>query len=173
MGTLRSGIAWIGALFTSSGFGSWIIATAGAVVSFLLPTNLTQNLAIFAACAVAVDTVTGIRVARKNGKPITSAGFGRVLDKGLGYGSIVAITAYINYVMPGFSGELLASVPFIDEFAPMIAGATHVPIVVVLLLITNKEVLSVLENIEALGVWMPPKVMPWIRKFLNKNDPTP
>lgn len=169
MNHVKNGLTLFVSVVTSSNAWAWLAGAVAAVVQFFVPTDMARTFLVFAVGAVLLDTVTGVRAARKRGDLVTSKGWGRIVDKGIGYGAWVAISAYINYVVPGASGQILAGVPYLDEFAPMIAGATHVPILMALTLVTNKELISVLENVDAIGVKMPTWFSDQIKKFLNKS----
>ena len=172
MNHVRNGLSLFVSLVTTSSAWAWLVGALAAVVQFFVPTDLARTFLAFAVGAVLLDTVTGVRAARKRGDLVTSKGWGRIVDKGIGYGAWVAVSAYVNYVVPGASGQILSGVPFLDDFAPMVAGATHVPILVALTLVTNKELISVLENVDQIGVKMPSWFTDRIRKFLNKSQPS-
>ena len=146
------------------GVWPWLTSMMLGVVAFLFPSPEIADLALLAGGAIVIDTLTGMRAARVKGHRISSSGFGRVLDKSLGYLALVAVTAYIDRYIPGLDADFLAAISWLPE---SLSKLNHLPVATVIFAVTIKEIISILENVEAMKVWLPPGLMPLIRKFLN------
>jgi toxin secretion/phage lysis holin len=129
--------AYIGKLTVDAAVVKWPVAFAMGIVNYFLPSENLVEAGIGALCLIIFDTLTGICAAWQTGKAISSAKFGRVLVKLLGYGSVLAVSAIVSRNLPG-----------LEEFKA--AGAATV-----LTLAIATESISVLENVRLMGIKIP------------------
>src|SRR5690606_10180827 len=131
----------------------WIATMAGALAGYFLPSEDLKKLAIITFATVLFDTVTGMIAAGREGEPIQSRKFSRVDAKLLAYPIAVMMATMIVDVIPGAS-----------QLYPAAAAAA-------LALIFATEALSVIENLDRIGVPMPQFVRDAISKFRDEKQP--
>lgn len=138
-------------------FWQVIVASAGFAVTWILPTDALQDSSIGVIALVAFDTLTGIVAAAKEGKAISSKGFGRVLAKLCGYASAVAAVSIATKFLPGL--------PIAREAA----------INAVLWTIIATETISVLENAHRINpeIGIPTWITKWLRDRINDSNSQP
>lgn len=115
----------------------WLGAGSMSLAQFLFPSDMVRNMAISAFCLILLDTVTGTVAAWQTHVAVTSARFGRVLVKVLGYGSVICVSAIVS------------------KFASSIGDLTSISVAAILTLVILTESLSVLENVRKMGVPLP------------------
>jgi phage-related holin len=124
-------------LFLDAAALKWPLAGLMMAVEYVLPTSASREAAIGAFALLIADTLTGFVAAWQSGEKISSARFGRVLVKILGYGSVLVVSAVVANNLTG-----------LDSLETMGAMA-------ILTLIITTEAISVLENVHKMGVRLP------------------
>lgn len=130
----------------------WVSAALGAFVGYVFPDTAAANAGLAAAVLIIVDTLTGVMAAIAKGERITSVAFSRTLAKILGYSAVLLVCAVVSRHVPGLTGF-------------QAAGVTGV---VTLIILT--EAISVLENVEKMGLNLPFGLAETIRKRLKPKD---
>jgi phage-related holin len=126
----------------------WGSAAIAAIGAYFLPTESLQQLAMSAFGAVLLDTVTGVIAARSSKDPITSAKLSRLMSKLIGYSSAVILCTIVPHNLPGMDG---------------LAGGASTAVLTMVLV---TEALSVIENLDRMGVKFPA----FIRDALKKQE---
>jgi phage-related holin len=142
--------------FVDSPWWKWLIAFGGAVLNYLLPTPETQKLFYTTFCLCVLDTATGIIAVIRVGEAIESAKLGRFVVKVIGYAVMVAVVGLCSNLPGGKSAQ---------EFL----------LTVVLGGISITEGISILENLDKMGVPVPLYLSKWLkdrRKQLNTGKYT-
>jgi phage-related holin len=127
-----------------------LLALIAVVVTYLLPTQVLQEMAIATIVLIGLDTVTGFAASISAGRAITSARFSRALVKILAYFSVVVVVAIAQRHIPG---------------AASLEGATMVG---VMTLIIVTESISVLENVRTMGFALPLGLEKWLEDRIQK-----
>lgn len=127
----------VATMVASSAPLKWATAALGAVVAYVLPTGALVDMAIASGVFIALDTLTGMMASKEEGEPISSAKFSRLLTKLIGYSVVVIVASLAARNIPGFG-----------ELAPAATGA-------VLTLTITTEGISILENLDRMGVKFP------------------
>lgn len=127
---------------------SWlkvIVGLSTALVNYLLPTSATQQMVMAAAVLILLDTFTGVTASATTGKPITSAKFGRVVVKLMGYAVAVAVVGLAANTLPGAKSA--------HEFLSTILIGS----------IICTETISIAENLDKMKVPLPKYIVKWLR----------
>jgi phage-related holin len=114
----------------------WPLALLVGAVGYVLPEQGQRDAAVAAVGLVVLDTATGLVAGLVSGEAVTSARFGRVLVKLLGYGSVVVVVAVANRSLG-------------------IQGAQSATVATTLGLIIATEAISILENVRKMGINLP------------------
>lgn len=131
----------------------WGGAVIAGLIAFIFPLQAQKDAAMGAFVMLIVDTVTGIVAAWQLKQPLTSAKFGRVLVKMLGYGSVLLVVAWITKLVPvDFTGKAL--------------GMTST-----LWFVFATEALSVLENVHKANLPVPWFIKPTLERMLGPREP--
>jgi phage-related holin len=129
-------------------------ALAIAALGYMFPAQTTQSAWFACSCLLVLDTITGVAAAVRTNQRITSAKFSRFLVKFLAYSAVVAVVAFATHAIPG----TLEIQGFLTSGA--IAG------------IAITEGISVLENVELLGVIVPFGIDRWLRERADHGLPS-
>ena len=78
----------------------WVTALIAGMAGWAFPLQAQKDAALGAFCMVLLDTLTGVVAAWQLKQPLTSAKFGRVLVKLLGYGSVIVVVGWITHLVP-------------------------------------------------------------------------
>lgn len=138
--------AFLAKLVVDTAILKWPLAFAGALVGYLLPTEAMQASAVGVLSLIAIDTVTGLWAALRTGEPVSSRKAGRIIDKLLAYGSVLAVMAIITHNVPALSS--------------LQGGAVTAWLTVAMF----TESISILENAHKLGV-----KTKWLTKWLKER----
>lgn len=126
---------YFGKLFAfqdSLGIAKVLAVAIGTVVGYLFDQDAETSAALGVGILIVVDTITGVMVAFKRRKARSSYAFGRILTKSFGYLAVACVAAVCEKTVFKSNG---------------------VPIVVpVLYLILATEGISILENVQKLGL---------------------
>lgn len=125
----------LGKLFAFEDIGGMVkmtIIALGVATHYIFNSPSELQSAAGAAILITLDTLTGLMVAFKTGRPRTSAKLSRILTKVFGYMAVAAVASVCKKA-------LLWQVEL-----PLVDG--------ILLLVIATEGLSILENVDALGV---------------------
>lgn len=113
------------------------IATIAGIVEYLLPQQINREMIVAVGLLILLDLITGITLALQNKRLITSKAFSQTLVKCIGYGAVIGMTAL-----------LVKNISMFDDISqPTLTS--------VLTLILLTEALSVLENVNAMGIKLP------------------
>jgi len=131
------------------------VATAAATMAWVFPTTSLIESFYGAFALIVFDTLTGVIAAAKEGKAISSKGFGRVIAKLCGYASAVA------------------AVSIATKFLPGLAPAREAAINAVLVTVIATEALSVLENAHRINpeFGIPQWLAKWLKDRANDEQP--
>lgn len=121
----------------------------GAAISYLFPEQATQEAAVSAFVLIIIDLLTGMRAAFLEGRFITSTGVRRTINKIGGYFAVVAVCAVVTKNVGNLSGFQAVSV-----------GA-----IVTLVILT--EAVSILENVNRMGVKLPFGIQDQLKRRLD------
>jgi phage-related holin len=127
---------------------SWLkvlIGLSTGLLNYLLPTSATQQMVMAAAILIMLDTFTGVMASESTGKAITSAKFGRVIVKFIGYAIAVSVVGLAANTVPGGkpAHEFLTST--------------------LIAFIICTEGISIFENLDRMGVPLPKSIVKWLR----------
>lgn len=150
---LFSTIDALASLLNGGAVIKWVATMLGALAGYFLPSEDLRKLAICTFAMVIFDTISGMLAAGREGDPIQSRKFGRVIAKLIAYPIAVMTATMVVDVIPG-AGQLY----------PVAAAAA-------LALIFATEALSVIENLDRLGVPLPSFVRTAISKFRDEKQP--
>lgn len=134
---------------------SWwtgLLALGMGVLEYFAPGDVAKNMLLGLGVLMIADTLTGVRASVKTGGRITSQRFGGVLDKVLGYSSVIAVFAVVGRHVPGleqFMGGGIASV---------------------LTLMITREAVSILENVVKIGIDLPFGLTEKLKEKLGQNN---
>lgn len=131
----------------------FVTATAAAAMAWVFPSAGLVESFYGAFALIAFDTLTGVLAAAKEGRAISSKGFGRVIAKLCGYASAVA------------------TVSIATKFLPGLTAAREAAINAVLVTIIATEALSVLENAHRINpqYGVPQWLAKWLRDRVNEE----
>lgn len=115
-------------------FYKWLGACILAIGEYVLPGSALKETALGAVAILLLDTLTGTFASLKSGEAISSAKFGRVAVKILGYSSVIAVASIAGQTLPGMKEYHQAGL--MGVFG----------------LIIVTEGISVLENVQKMGV---------------------
>lgn len=110
-----------------------VIAALVGFWAWLSPNEASLNIIGGLFTLVVLDFITGVRVSLKKGKFLQSKLWGRIIDKVVAYGVLSYLALAIPHYAPGY---------------PMVTPAIDT----ILALVAGRELVSVLENLSALGV---------------------
>jgi len=124
-------------LFASAPLAKALAAAVAAVVAFFFPSQVLRDLALGSFVFICLDTLTGVMASYSGGVPISSAKFSRLLTKLVGYSVVIVVTTFAAKLLPQFG-----------ELAPAASAA-------VLSVVVVTEGLSILENLDKMGLKLP------------------
>ena len=130
---------------TDESWMKFLIGLSTAIVNYLLPTSATQQMVMAAAGLIILDTLTGVMASAYTGKAITSAKFSRVVVKLVGYAIAVTVVGLAANTIPGGKSA--------HEFLSNM----------LVVFIVCTEAISILENLDKMGVNLPKGVVKWLR----------
>jgi len=142
-----------------------LVAAATSFAIWIMPPPMTSWIICGIMLLIILDFVTGVRLALKKGKFISSKLYNRIVDKGLAYGSLIVISLFLH--------------KFSKEFGMIVINDTKISGVGVivdgfLLLVTGGLFSSLLENLSALKVpfagWAAKKVKIATHQYAEKFD---
>lgn len=139
-------------LYAKAGEGWSLKALAAALAAFaawLLPTEALQNTALMTVAMLALDTLTGLLASWHNKVPIQSAKMRRLLVKVAGYSVFLIIIAIVSRSIAGG------------------IKAQEMAVTATLGWIIATEAISILENLAAADVPLPPEVKKWLKERLG------
>lgn len=113
------------------------IAISVGIIEYLLPQQINRDMVIALGMMIIIDLITGISAAWQSNKKITSIAFSRTLTKFVGYGAVLCVTALL-----------------VKNFS-MFSDMTQATLTSVLTLMMLTEAVSVLENVNAMGIKLP------------------
>ena len=135
-------------IFAGINDASWLKLMTGvvtALINYVLPTSQAQQMTTAAAILIILDTITGVIGSISSGTHITSARFGRVIIKLIGYSIAVVVVGIAANTLPGAKPA--------HEFLMMILVGS--------IIIT--ECISIAENLDKMGVPIPKPIVKWLK----------
>lgn len=151
---LKAGILFVKGM----GWKAWIGGAVAALLAILLPSPFIVTLLISTGAMLVLDTVTGILAAKKTGDKIKSAKFGRLVNKMFGTGVLWITLAILGNVV----GQMLGIVGLGAVLISAGIGAVFL-----------KEVLSILENLSRMGIYITPalkrRILEWMGDLEGKD----
>lgn len=136
-------------MFADASITKSIAGIFGAVVAYVFPTAAIQDAAIGAAVLLVIDSITGIWASVVNDRPLESRRFARILSKLIGY-SASAIAVSIAFRL----------LPPLTEFRESAVTA-------IFWIVIATESISILENVDAMGVRLPKWLSAMLRGELS------
>lgn len=128
----------------------WGVGLIGTAFQYVLPESGMREMAAGAFAFVVLDTLTGIVGAAVSGKAITSAGVARFFVKIFGYSCCILVCSLTaRYVLPG------------------VGDAKTWLINLILWVVLLTEGVSILENVQKMGLKLPKWIAGLLRERLN------
>lgn len=127
-----------------------IVAAVAAFGAWVFPTEALQSTAVMALVMLVLDTITGLMASWHNRVPIQSAKMRRLLIKITGYGVFVlVVTIVARSVVAGVEETLAAQAYALTATLGWVIAT---------------EAVSILENLAAADLPMPPQVKRWLKE---------
>jgi phage-related holin len=130
-----------------------VAAALGGALGYIFPTSAVLETATIAAILIVVDTITGLWASLVTGKPIESRKASRMLTKLVGYCIAVATVSLT-----------VRSLPSLGHW--QVGACTGI-----LAIVIATEAVSIIENLERIGVKLPRKLVKALKGELKRlND---